>query len=209
MASSSRRCTATRCSTARSTACRSTIRRRCSTTTSTTSRKPASTPTSRRGTGQELVAAAKKLSKRDGDRVTRWGIMMPVELRLRRLDPAGADDVEWRHAGTTRTTAARSITTRPRCSARMTFWSDLVHKHKVHPAGEQKGPGVSTGVPRRPDLDDAALDRLAHPYPQQRQVPLQGRVRADERAQRGPDRRRLAGACRRASTRPSARPAGP
>src|SRR5688572_15627946 len=27
----------------------------------------------------------------------------------------------------------------------MTFWGDLVHKHKVHPAGEQKGPGVSTG----------------------------------------------------------------
>ena len=26
----------------------------------------------------------------------------------------------------------------------MTFWSDLVHKHKVHPAGEQKGPGVSS-----------------------------------------------------------------
>ena len=28
-------------------------------------------------TWEELVAAAKKLTKRDGDRVTRWGIMMP------------------------------------------------------------------------------------------------------------------------------------
>ena len=26
----------------------------------------------------------------------------------------------------------------------VTFWNDLVHKYKVHPAGEQKGPGVST-----------------------------------------------------------------
>ncbi len=25
----------------------------------------------------------------------------------------------------------------------LTFWSDLVHKAKVHPAGEQKGPAVT------------------------------------------------------------------
>ena len=66
----------------------------------------------------ELVAAAKKLTKRDGDRVTRWGIMAPVELRLRRLDAAGADACRTAASSTTRTTAARSTTTRPRCSAR-------------------------------------------------------------------------------------------
>ena len=76
----------------------------------------------------------------------------------------------------------------------MTFWSRPRAQAQGPSGGRAEGPGRVDRVPRRADLDDAALDRLAHAYPQQREVPLQGRVRADERAQRGADRRRLAGA---------------
>ena len=47
-------------------------------------------------TWAELAAAAKKLTKREGDRVTRWGITIPSHYDYRRLDPGGADHVERR-----------------------------------------------------------------------------------------------------------------
>ena len=92
----------------------------------------------------ELVAAAKKLVKRDGDRVTRWGINIPSNY-----DYGG-----WMLTALTMSNGGKYYNEdyggeiyydTPSMLGAMTFWSDLVHKHKVHPAGEQKGPGVSTG----------------------------------------------------------------
>ena len=91
----------------------------------------------------QLIAAAKKLTKRDGDRVTRWGIMMPSNY-----DYGG-----WIFEALTMSNGGRWFNEEyggevyydaPSTLGALTFWSDLVHKHKVHPAGEQKGPGVST-----------------------------------------------------------------
>jgi len=94
-------------------------------------------------TWDELAAAAKKLTKREGDRVTRWGIMMPSNY-----DYGG-----WILSALVMSNGGRYFNEEyggevyydsPSMLGAMTFWSDLVHKHKVHPAGEQKGPGVST-----------------------------------------------------------------
>lgn len=92
---------------------------------------------------QDLIAAAKKLTKREGDRVTRWGIMAPSNY-----DYGG-----WILQALVMSNGGRWFNEEyggevyydtPSMLGAMTFWSDLVHKHKVHPAGEQKGPGVST-----------------------------------------------------------------
>ena len=92
---------------------------------------------------QELVSAAEKLTKRDGDRVTRWGIMMPSNY----------DYCGWILEALTMSNGGRWFNEEyggevyydaPSTLGAVTFWSDLVHKYKVHPAGEQKGPGVST-----------------------------------------------------------------
>ena len=94
-------------------------------------------------TWDELIAAARKLTKRDGDRVTRWGIMVPSTY-----DYGG-----WMLSALTMSNGGRYFNEdfggevyydTPSTLGALTFWSDLVHKHKVHPAGEQKGPGVST-----------------------------------------------------------------
>ena len=94
-------------------------------------------------TWAELVAAAKKLVKRDGDRVTRWGIMIPSNY-----DYGG-----WMLTALTMSNGGKYYNEdyggeiyydTPSMLGALTFWGDLVHKHKVHPAGEQKGPGVST-----------------------------------------------------------------
>jgi sn-glycerol 3-phosphate transport system substrate-binding protein len=91
----------------------------------------------------ELIAAAKKLTKREGDRVTRWGIMAPSNY-----DYGG-----WILQALTLSNGGRWYNEEyggevyydtPTLVGALTFWADLVHKHKVHPAGEQKGPGVST-----------------------------------------------------------------
>ncbi|HMK80732.1 MAG TPA: ABC transporter substrate-binding protein [Xanthobacteraceae bacterium] len=93
-------------------------------------------------TWAELVTAAKKLTKRDGDRVTRWGIMMPSNY-----DYGG-----WILTALTMSNGGQYYNEdyggevyydTPSMLGAMTFWNDLVTKHKVHPAGEQKGPGVS------------------------------------------------------------------
>jgi sn-glycerol 3-phosphate transport system substrate-binding protein len=94
-------------------------------------------------TWDELVAAAKKLTKREGDRVTRWGIMAPSNY-----DYGG-----WILQALTMSNGGRWFNEEyggevyydtPSMLGALTFWADLVHKAKVHPAGEQKGPGVST-----------------------------------------------------------------
>jgi sn-glycerol 3-phosphate transport system substrate-binding protein len=94
-------------------------------------------------TWDELVAAAKKLTKREGDRVTRWGILMPSNY-----DYGG-----WILSALTMSNGGRYFNeeyggeiyydTATTLGA-LTFWSDLVHKHKVHAAGEQKAPAIST-----------------------------------------------------------------
>jgi sn-glycerol 3-phosphate transport system substrate-binding protein len=95
-------------------------------------------------TWAELVTAAKKLTKREGDRVTRWGINIPSNY-----DYGG-----WMLTALTMSNGGKFYNEdfggevyydTPSMLGALTFWSDLVHKHKVHPAGEQKGPGVSTG----------------------------------------------------------------
>jgi sn-glycerol 3-phosphate transport system substrate-binding protein len=94
-------------------------------------------------TWDELAAAAKKLTKREGDRVVRWGVMMPSNY-----DYGG-----WILSALVMSNGGRYFNEEyggeiyydtPTTLGALTFWSDLVHKHKVHPAGEQKGPGVST-----------------------------------------------------------------
>jgi sn-glycerol 3-phosphate transport system substrate-binding protein len=94
-------------------------------------------------TWAELIAAARKLTKRDGDRVTRWGMMMPSNydyggwiLQALTMSNGG----EWFNPDY----GGEVYYDTPTMLGALTFWSDLVHKHKVHPAGEQKGPGVST-----------------------------------------------------------------
>jgi len=94
-------------------------------------------------TWDELVAAAKKLTKREGDRVTRWGILMPSNY-----DYGG-----WILSALTMSNGGRYFNEEyggeiyydtPTTLGALTFWSDLVHKHKVHAAGEQKAPAIST-----------------------------------------------------------------
>ncbi|MBV9078501.1 MAG: ABC transporter substrate-binding protein [Methylobacteriaceae bacterium] len=91
----------------------------------------------------ELLAAAKKLTKREGDRVTRWGIMMPSNydyggwiLQALTMSNGGL----WFNPEY----GGEVYYDTPSMLGALTFWSDLVQKAKVHPAGEQKGPGVST-----------------------------------------------------------------
>jgi sn-glycerol 3-phosphate transport system substrate-binding protein len=95
-------------------------------------------------TWDDLAAAAKKLTRREGDRVTRWGILMPSNY-----DYGG-----WILSALTMSNGGRYFNEEyggevyydtPSTLGALTFWSDLVHKHKVHAAGEQKGPAISTG----------------------------------------------------------------
>ncbi len=91
----------------------------------------------------ELVDAAKKLTKREGDKVTRWGMMMPSNY-----DYGG-----WILTALTMSNGGRYYNEdfggevyydTPSMLGALTFWSDLVAKHKVHPSGEQKGAAVSS-----------------------------------------------------------------
>lgn len=94
-------------------------------------------------TWAELAEAAKKLTKREGARVTRWGIMAPSNydyggwiLQALTMSNGGL----WFNENY----GGEVYYKTPSLLGALTFWSDLVHKAKVHPAGEQKGPGVST-----------------------------------------------------------------
>ena len=94
-------------------------------------------------TWEELTTAAIKLTKREGDKVTRWGIMIPSNY----------DYLGWMMSALTMSNGGRYYNEEfggevyydtPSMLGALTFWNDLITKHKVHPAGEQKGPAVST-----------------------------------------------------------------
>jgi sn-glycerol 3-phosphate transport system substrate-binding protein len=94
-------------------------------------------------TWEELAEVAKKLTKRDGDKVTRWGLMIPSNY----------DYLGWIMSALTMSNGGRYYNEEfggevyydtPSMLGSLTFWSDLISKHKVHPSGEQKGPAVST-----------------------------------------------------------------
>jgi sn-glycerol 3-phosphate transport system substrate-binding protein len=94
-------------------------------------------------TWDELTAAALKLTKREGDKVTRWGIMIPSNY----------DYLGWMMSALTMSNGGRYYNEdfggevyydTPSMLGALTFWSDLITRNKVHPAGEQKGPAVST-----------------------------------------------------------------
>lgn len=93
-------------------------------------------------TWDELVAAAKALTKREGDRVVRWGIEIPSNY-----DYGG-----WILSALTMSNGGLYFNPEyggevyydaPSTLGALTFWSDLVAKHKVHPAGETKAPAIS------------------------------------------------------------------
>ena len=92
---------------------------------------------------QELLDAAKKLTVRDGDRVTRWGVMLPSNY-----DYGG-----WVLEAMTMSNGGRYYNEEyggevyydaPSMLGALTFWSDLANKHKVHPTGETKAPAITT-----------------------------------------------------------------
>ena len=87
---------------------------------------------------EELVTTAKKLTKRDGDRVTRWGMMMPSNYDyggwiLQALTHSNGG--QWFNVDY----GGEVYYDTPSMLGALTFWSDLIAKHKVHPAGVQAG----------------------------------------------------------------------
>ena len=94
-------------------------------------------------TWDELLAAAKKLTKREGDKVVRWGIMIPSNY----------DYLGWMVSALTMSNGGRFFNEdfggevyydTPSMLGALTFWNDLVTKHKVSPADTNPGPAVST-----------------------------------------------------------------
>jgi sn-glycerol 3-phosphate transport system substrate-binding protein len=94
-------------------------------------------------TWDELSAAAKALTKREGEKVTRWGLMIPSNY----------DYLGWMMSALTMSNGGQYYNPdfggevyydTPSTLGALTYWSDLIVKHKVHPDGEQKGPAVST-----------------------------------------------------------------
>jgi len=81
-------------------------------------------------TWDELVMAAQKLTKRDGDRVTRWGLELPLEA------------FNWFYYALVYANAGESLSPdgtkvlwdQPKPVESLQFWYDLVNKHKVTPA---------------------------------------------------------------------------
>jgi sn-glycerol 3-phosphate transport system substrate-binding protein len=94
-------------------------------------------------TWDELAAAALRLTKREGGKITRWGIMIPSNY----------DYLGWMMSALTMSNGGRYYNEEfggevyydtPTMLGALTFWNDLITKDRVHPAGEQKGPAVST-----------------------------------------------------------------
>ena len=141
-------------------------------------------------TWAELTDWAKKLTKREGDKVTRWGIAIPCAY----------DYCGWMMETLTMTNGGRYYNEEfggevyydtPSMLGALTWWNDLVNKHKVHrpaPAGS----GRQHLLHLRQRRDDDAVDGLADLCARQRQVQLQGRFHPAQRPQRRADRRRLA-----------------
>lgn len=93
-------------------------------------------------TWEAWLEAAKKLTKRDGERVQRWGLMLPSNY-----DYGG-----WTLEALTMSNGGLYYNPdfggevyydTPTALGALTFWSDLARKHKVHPTGETKGPAIT------------------------------------------------------------------
>lgn len=91
----------------------------------------------------EFLTAAKKLTQREGERTTRWGVMLPSNY-----DYGG-----WILEALTMSNGGRYYNEdyggevyydTPSMLGALTFWSDLANKHKVHPTGETKSPAITT-----------------------------------------------------------------
>ncbi len=92
---------------------------------------------------QELLDAAKKLTQRDGDRITRYGIMIPSNYDyggwvLEALTMSNGGNYFNQDYG------GEVYYDTPTMLGALTFWSDLANKHKVHPTGETKAPAITT-----------------------------------------------------------------
>lgn len=91
----------------------------------------------------ELVDAASKLTKRDGDKVTQWGLGIPGNY----------DYLGWMVTALTMSNGGRYYNEdfagevyydTPSMLGAVTFWRDLIEKHKVTPPGVVAGPAVTT-----------------------------------------------------------------
>ena len=80
-------------------------------------------------TWDELVQAAQKLTKRDGDRVTRWGLELPLEafnwFYYALVYANGGESLS--------PDGTRVLWDQPKPLESLQFWYDLVNKHKVTP----------------------------------------------------------------------------
>lgn len=94
-------------------------------------------------TWAELTDWAKKLTKREGDKVTQWGIAIPCAY----------DYCGWMMETLTMSNGGRYYNEEfggevyydtPSMLGALSWWNDLVTKHKVHPPGATPGPAVST-----------------------------------------------------------------
>ena len=94
-------------------------------------------------TWQEMLDAAKKLTAREGDRTTRWGVMLPSNY-----DYGGwvLEALTMSNGGTyfNQEYGGEVYYDTPTMLGALTFWSDLANKHKVHPTGETKAPAITT-----------------------------------------------------------------
>jgi len=81
-------------------------------------------------TWDEMVVAAQRLTKRDGDRVVRWGLELPLEafnwFYYALVYANGGESLS--------ADGTRVLWDQPKPLASLQFWHDLVNKYKVTPA---------------------------------------------------------------------------
>lgn len=91
----------------------------------------------------ELVEAAKKLTKREGEKIIQWGLNIPGNY----------DYLGWMVTALTMSNGGRYYNEdfpgevyydTPSMLGAVTFWRDLIEKHKVTPPGVVAGPAVTT-----------------------------------------------------------------
>lgn len=94
-------------------------------------------------TWSELLEAAKKLTKREGEKVTQWGLSMPGNY----------DYLGWIVTALTMSNGGRYYNEdfpgevyydTPSMLGAVTYWRDLIEKYKVVPSGVVAGPAVTT-----------------------------------------------------------------
>lgn len=90
-------------------------------------------------TWQDLVDAAKKLTIHEGGRTTRWGITLPSDYSAWILQALTmSNGGQWFNPDF----GGEVYYDTPSMLGAVSFWSDLIMKHKVHPAGLQPGGAV-------------------------------------------------------------------